>query len=1054
MPLSKLDALLGKTYEQPELTGLNRVPIRATQYSFPSVAAALVGDRSRSPWWQSLNGDWKFLYRESPEDLPAEIEAATPNSPDWSDIPVPSNWQMKGYGFPHYTNVKMPFRKEPPFTPERNPTGVYKTSFTIDPSWKGRRVVLHFGGVDNVLQVHLNGRFVGLNKDSRLPSEFDITGIIDFDRDNLLTAIVTQFSDASYVEDQDQWRLSGIHREVFLYSTDRIYIEDVFARTDYDPATSEGLFKTDVRVEMGDHPTPGWSIEWQMFDSDRQPLAPPEIASVNVERDDHPHWPRVGATFEARFPGVKAWSAELPNRYRLLIKLISQTGDLIEASAFWLGFRRIEIKNRELLVNGKCVLIKGVNRHDHSDTEGKTVSEALMRKDLETMKAFNVNAIRTSHYPNDPRFYDLCDEYGFYVMDEANLEAHDFHHQICHNKRYLNAFVERGMRMVMRDKNHPCIIIWSLGNESGYGPNHDAMAGWIRGYDPSRPLHCERAVQRGEWDRAHLATDIIPPMYAKIPDLIRWVSEYRDHRPIILCEYSHSMGNSNGSLKEYFEAFEEHQGLQGGFIWEWLDHGILQTAKDGSKYWAYGGDFGDIPNDANFCADGLVWPDRTPHPALYEFKKLAQPFSVKLTGQCPLTIEVRSKQDFRTLDYLRADWIVRTDGQEKASGSLCLEGIKPAQSKTFTLPDAAGVVKSSSEDITTLHMSFRLVQAEGLLPMDHELGWEHFVLSERPAQPEKSHSTRPRKIEDSDKQIVFAAEHFNAAFSRETGELSALTSPDSDDNWLESPMRFTWWRAATDNDGIKLWTGQENKPLGRWQLANLRETKLTHASLTLTAAGLRVASQVYTPAHPEAGQFTQTFRIHPNGLHIENKLICAEGLPELPRIGLQFALKKGFEQVTYLGKGPLENYSDRCAGAWLDKFADTVDKMHVPYIMPQENGNRFGVKWCEFLQEATGRTLRIEALHTPFEFKASHFTDADLFDAKHTFELRPREEIWVSIDHVQRGLGSMSCGPDTLEQYRIPPGEYSWSIMLSLNRNTDPTPFLHPTHPRRGADVR
>ena len=652
MSLSPLDRLLGKTFEQPELTGINRVPMRATQYSFPSAADALSQPREASPWWSSLDGSWRFLYRESPQDLPEDVVTQSTDGADWADIPVPGMWCFHGYSYPHYTNLKMPFREEPPFSPERNPTGVYARTFEVDPSWKGRRVVLHFGGVEGVLQLYLNGAFLGMNKDSRLLSEYDITERVQWGEANTLTAVVIQYSDASFVEDQDQWRLGGIHREVFLYSTDRIYVEDVFARTDYDSASGDGHLNLAVRVEMGAVPEEGWTVDWQVLDAEGASICG-EVRSENVvtERSVHVHWPRVGVQTEESFASIRPWSAEQPVRYRLLVSLKSPSGDVVESMATWIGFRRVEVKDRELLINGKAVLIKGVNRHDHSDTEGKVVSEELMRKDLEVMKAFNVNAIRTAHYPNDPKFYDLCDEYGFYVVDEANIESHDFHNQICHDKRYLNAFVERGMRMVMRDKNHPSIIMWSLGNESGYGANHDSMAGWIRKYDPSRVLHYEGAISIGQshakWDEGHMSTDVICPMYADIHQLVDWVETVKDPRPVIPCEYSHAMGNSNGSLKEYFEAFEKYDGLQGGFIWEWIDHGLKETADNGKEYWAYGGDYGDAPNDANFIADGLVWPDREPHPALFEFKKLSQPVAVSLSDAS--SVVVQSKQDFRSL---------------------------------------------------------------------------------------------------------------------------------------------------------------------------------------------------------------------------------------------------------------------------------------------------------------------------------------------------------------------------------------------------------------------
>jgi len=1035
MPLPPIDRFLGKTYEQPELTGLNRLPMRATQYAFPDRDAALTRSREDSPWWRSLNGEWHFLYRESPEDLPAGIETDDAPSADWAAMPVPSLWPMQGYGYPHYTNVNMPFKGEPPHAPERNPTGVYRRTFSVDPAWRGRRVVLHFGGVDGVLQVYLNGRFIGLNKDSRLPSEYLITEQLNWDGPNTLAAVVIQYSDASYIEDQDQWRMGGIHREVYLYSTGEVFLEDLKTRADFDPESGAGHLDLQVRAGMGNAPEPGWTVRWQLVGPDSETLMQPEMAAVGVEAKSLEFWPRIGCAAAKRFPAVRAWSAESPGRYRLLLSLVDPLGNDVESTAIWIGFRRVEIRDRELRVNGKAVRFHGVNRHDHSETGGNCVAEAEIRRDLETMKAFNVNAIRTSHYPNDPLFYDLCDEFGFYVIDEANIESHAFHNQICHDKRYLNAFVERGMRMVMRDKNHPSILMWSLGNESGYGPNHDAMAGWVRHYDPDRVLHYEGAISRGQskadWDQGHAATDVICPMYPQIREMIEWAESKKDPRPVILCEYSHAMGNSNGCLKDYYDAFERHQGLQGGFIWEWIDHGLKQTAADGEPFWAYGGDYGESPHDANFVADGLVWPDRKAHPALYEFKKLAQPVAVERIDGDGLAIRIRSRRDFRALDDLEAVWELRGDGSLLARGKLDPAGIEAGGTADFHLESAEAAAESFSGDHLALHLSFRLKAAEGLLPAGHEAAWEHFTLREpAPAEPTALVPTEVRTGRGASGRFLSAG-GLRAEWSGETGELRHI-GPEGGPNLLAAPLRFTWWRAATDNDGIKLWDGQGRKPLGRWQAAGLPDTALDLVGQTITESG-GVAShwRIRTPKIGRAGEFRQIFRMTARRLLVDNELTCGEGLPELPRIGLRCALVPGFEQVDYFGFGPWENYRDRRAGAWVDAFETTVDAMRVPYIMPQENGNRSGIRRFT-LRNREALTFNIEAVGQPLECKATHLTDEDLFAATHTHELKPRPETWLYLDHLQRGLGTASCGPDTLDCYKIHPGVYRWRLCLSV----------------------
>ncbi|QYY36911.1 glycoside hydrolase family 2 TIM barrel-domain containing protein [Ruficoccus sp. ZRK36] len=1039
MPHSFVDRQFGKTYEQPELTEINRVPMGAPHPAFPQADQALRLPREESPWWSPLDGSWRFLFRKSPEDLPEGVEGDDTTGEDWADIPVPSCWAMHGYGFPHYTNVKMPFPDEPPFAPEYNPTGVYSRTFTVDSSWQGRRIVLHFGGAESVLQVYLNGEFVGLGKDSRLASEFDITEQVKFGEENRLTAVVIQYSDASFVEDQDHWRFGGLHREVFLYSTASVYLDDFFARTDFDPTTGKGTLDLSARVELGRKLEEGWAISWQLFDQDLSPvMAEPTVLPVQTtpssdQRDQLAPWPCPGATDSREFEGVSPWSAELPVRYRLVLSLINPDGETLESIAIWTGFRRIEIKDREFLVNGKAVLFKGVNRHEHSETGGKVIDLDLMRKDLEVMKAFNINAVRTSHYPDDPRFYDLCDEYGFYVIDEANVETHDFHNRICDDPRYLAAFVSRGKRMVQRDKNHPCIIQWSLGNESGHGANHDAMAGWIRHLDPSRPLHYEGGISRNQshadWDDGHAVTDVVCPMYPQIHDMIEWVETNDDPRPLICCEYTHAMGNSNGCLREYFEAFEKYHGLQGGYIWEWLDHGLRETAEDGTPYWTYGGDYGDEPNAANFIADGVVWPDRTAHPGLYEFKKLAQPFAVKLVSTSPLSIAVRSKQDFRTLDYLEAVWTLKADGEELATGTLSLDGIEPGAEKVFSLSEADGHAAGFSGELLAVHLSFRLKEAEGLLAAGHEIGWEHLMLAEAALPTLDILESAPAELSEADGMRWLEGAGLRAGFCEKDGQLTHLGLPGGD-NLLAAPLGFTWWRAATDNDGIKLWEDQANKPLGRWKKAGLHETTMNLTGQSVDGDGVRVQWTLSTPAHEQAGTFAQVFRMTKNGLLVENALQASTDLPDLPRIGTQFALVPGFENVCYTGLGPIENYRDRCAGAWLDRFEAKVDDFYVPYVMPQENGSRSGVRSFALCHEKTDTVVRVSAVGDTLECKASHFTDADLFAGKHTCDLKARPETWVTLDHLQRGLGTMSCGPDTLEVYRIQPGSWRWSFLL------------------------
>jgi beta-galactosidase len=503
------------------------------------------------------------------------------------------------------------------FVPEDNLTGIYAKEFPVRADWKGRRVVLHLGGAESVLYVYINGQAIGLSKDSRLPSEFDISQFVLFGQQNLVVVVVVKWSDASFIEDQDQWWMGGLHREVYIYSTAPVHIADVFAVGSLENNYTDGRLKLKAKIGFPRQPEEGWLVEAQLFDPKGKTIFKKPLRSI-VPAGNAFAWPRLQAEFDEPVKKPLLWSAELPHLYTVVVTLKSPEGKSIESTATRLGFRSVEVKDRMLLVNGRRVLIKGVNRHDHHDTKGKALDRETMRLDAVTMKRFNFNSVRASHYPNDPYWLDLCDELGLYVIDEANLESHAYYQQVGRERRYASAFLERALRMVERDKNHPSVVLWSLGNETGCSPNHQAMAGWIRGYDPSRPLHFEpgiwvKGVEKQPtgkiYDMGYGVTDIVCPMYPAIDSIIEWAADQKHpdrSRPLVMCEYSHAMGNSNGSLADYWDAFEKYPGLQGGFIWEWIDHGLKQKTKEGQEYWAYGGDFGDQPNDLNFVCDGLV----------------------------------------------------------------------------------------------------------------------------------------------------------------------------------------------------------------------------------------------------------------------------------------------------------------------------------------------------------------------------------------------------------------------------------------------------------------
>jgi beta-galactosidase len=748
--MSALESLLfhggAPAWEQPELTSLGRLSPRATLYGLDTVG---------------LGGTWDFALVGRPEEAPA--------ARDFVPVEVPGLWTMQGFAPPAYTNIVMPFDDPPPTVPDANPTGVYRRRFARP---EGERVVLHFGGSEGALFVTLNGEPLGIAKDARTPAEFDVTERLE--ASNELVVAVVQWSDASFIEDQDQWWHGGLPRSIFLYTTPRDYVADAFVRGDM-----HGRLTLDVAGPPG-----------------RARLLDPDEALVL----DEPFSGRL----EADIVAPRLWSAETPQMYTLTIT----AGD--HEVSCPVGFRSVEIAGRQLLVNGRAIRVCGVNRHDHDDIRGRAVTPDLMDADARLMKAFNVNAVRTSHYPNDPYWLYLCDQYGLYVVDEANIEAHAYYDDLCADPRYAAAFAERVRNMVERDKNHPSVIFWSLGNESGYGPNHDAAADWVRERDPSRPLHYEGAIAR-EWSGGRRATDVICPMYADVDSIEAWAeTETDDPRPLILCEFSHAMGNSNGGLADYYAAFDRHAALQGGYIWEWVDHGIARTDERGRTYWAYGGDFGEARHDANFCADGLVWPDRTPHPAMYELKHLAAPVRVERLGDD--RFRVQNRYAFRDLSHLRGQWetiAAAAPGDSPRPAPLPGDSPRAGAARRGEVP-LEGEFTLDLGDAE--HVTFRFYDG------DHEVAWQQFELRP-PAAPDRPHAG-PGSLDD----IPFL---------------------------LDGP-RLQLWRAPTDNDGLPLHAVKSVGPLARWLELGLdkgipRGIKHRQEVYALDGGGVLVTHEVEVP---------------------------------------------------------------------------------------------------------------------------------------------------------------------------------------------------------------
>lgn len=1073
----------GRTWESPEPLSSARLPMRSPLLPFPSRDAALVAALSgplakgpATPWFLTLDGKWRFALADNPEAVPGDFYAVGFDASSWSDLVVPGTWTLQGFDKPHYTNVIMPFGNVPPSAPAaHNPTGLYRVDFELPPAWEKRRVVLHVGGAESFLEVFCNGAAVGFSKDTRLPAEFDITPYIVSGR-NILAFKVIRYTDSSFIEDQDQWWYGGIYRSVYLYTTDFAYLADLDLRPTLDNDFRAGLLSAVVRLGFtfdpageraregaahADYAASGlpagldiasyrgdYIVRVALYgpESGSRPLGTAESA-VGARYSDS----RWEARFDIPVPSVRPWSHEDPALYCVVASLLSPLGAEIEHTACRIGFRRVEVRDRQLLINGKPVLIKGVNRHEHDERRGKTLDTADMLRDIELMKRHNFNAVRTSHYPNDERWYELCDAYGLYLIDEANIESHAYYDHLCRDPRWAGAFLDRGARMVLRDKNHASVIIWSLGNESGYGPNHDALAGWIRSFDPTRPIHYEGAL-RPEWGqgwhtleslkRGRAASDIVSTMYPPLDLVEAWAKTTEDERPFIMCEFSHAMGNSNGSLSDYWDLIERYKGLQGGFIWDWVDQGIEAHDAFGKKYWKYGGDFGDEPSDLDFICNGLVFPDRSEKPVLAECAKLFQPVSVSAVDPWMGRICVKNRFDFSRLNLLDMRWSVQVEGEEILSGTTNLPPAAPGESVEMELAipwtDATRARAARAESF--LFLEFRLVRDTGWAPAGHRLGWEQLPLAAAPQRASLIPATSIEWMEDPSAHRVVCKDGagYRASFSSE-GFLESLVAGGVE-RFL-SPLVMNLWRVPTENDGLKTFIEQRGKPgfsfycqnkvMYEWLDAGLDELRFRLVDQHLNRSdGIEFSHEVESHKGQRVGKLQQAWLFGAAGISASFLFDLDRLLPELPRVGLSCTLAPSFERVRWYGRGPHECYSDRKAGAAIGLYERKVDELRVPYVLPQENGNRTDVRWVEFSDPTSGARIRFRG--EKFDFSASHYEAAQLWEARHECDLTRRDEIFVTLDVAQRGLGTATCGPDTLERYRLRPGIYRLSFDILL----------------------
>ena len=980
----------------------------------------------------SLAGDWRF--RLSPRaDIPEDVAEPGLDDTGWDNIPVPGHWQLNGHGSPSYTNTRYPFPVDPPHLPDENPTGDYRTTFALPEGWADE-VVLRFEGVDSCAKVWLNGTELGVIAGSRLPSEFDISAAVLRSGLNVLAVRVHQWSSGTYLEDQDMWWMSGIFRDVTLLSRPAGGINDYSVTAGFDAATALGSLTIDVDLTP-DTAAPGAAARLQIPELGIDSTIDRDSATdIDIPLNNSPTNIPVGI--------VEPWSAESPRLYRGTLSTEAESIDIT------IGFRTVLIDDGVLTVNGKRVLFRGVNRHEFDPVTGRTVDEALMRRDLSMMKQHNINAVRTSHYPPHPRFLELCDEYGMWVIDECDFETHGFFPfkwvpisvNPTDDPRWESALVDRMARMVERDKNRPSVIIWSLGNECGPGQNLGAMAAYARAHDPSRPLHYER-----DWSCEYV--DMYSRMYAtheEVDAIGRRAEEpledpeldvRRRAMPFILCEYAHAMGNGPGGLTEYQELFEKYPRCQGGFVWEWIDHGLASTRPDGTPFYAYGGDFGEEMHDGNFVADGLVFPDRTPSPGLGELKKVFEPVRIRI-GDTILVSNLQDHNDLRDFDFT---WTLEELGVEIASGSFNQVDAVAGGTVEIALPELptsthkTGSTKTASAEsaLAETWLTVRATLREDTVwaPAGHEVAWgqlQHqpaaaFVASESTTTstptttPASASVSAPTTVASADTIVLGAA-----TFDARSGRLTTLHGIA-----VDGP-RLDLWRAPIDNDRGFSWDPR----VPQWLHIGLDRVHDRVQSVDVVGGELIVRTRT-APAGSELG-FETTFRWSALdgavALHATMTPVGPWTLA-LPRIGLRMALPSTIAGVEWFGLGPNEAYADSARAARIGRHQSTVDDLQTPYLFPQENGNRMDVRSL-VLTDAEGSGLRVDGL-APFAFTARRWTTEALEAAKHTADLTPGDTVWLNLDVGQNGIGSGSCGPGVLPPYILPAEQVELSVVFT-----------------------
>lgn len=1008
-----------KTWENHQIDGINRMPARAHFLTFPSKEKALLNNNRYTHAFKNLNGVWKFMFLDAPEYSPEGFFNSDFDVTKMDDITVPGNWQLQGYGKMHYSDLWYNFPINPPYVPTENPTGIYKRTFFVEESYRDKKIIIRFCGVDSAYHLWINGKEVGYSKVARNESEFDITDLIRVGEENDVTVRVYQWSDGTYLEDQDMWWESGIFRDVELIGVPKDGINDYKVIADLDDEYKNGIFKVEAFLRT----TKEVNVTFELVDAGENTVFTKTVVAKEGK-----------ACIDEVIADVNHWTAETPYLYKLFMT-VEDNGQIVEVIPQNVGFRNIRLNGETFLVNGVAIKFKGVNRHDYSPQNGRVVSREEIEKDIILMKQFNINAIRTSHYPNSYYLYDLCDEYGMYLIAETDLECHGFeltgdYKWITDDPSWELAYVSRMTRMIERDKNHPAIIFWSLGNESAFGCNFRKMTDVAHEMDPTRLVHYE-----GDFDVE--SADVYSTMYTwienpKKPYLMKDIIE-KSKKPHIHCEYCHAMGNGPGNLKDYQDLVYAHDKLQGGFVWEWFDHGIESFTESGEKYYRYGGDFGDDPSNKDFCIDGLIMPDRTPSPGLYEYKKVIEPITTTAVDIQKGIINLLSRYDFANLDRFNLVYKVMEDDVILQTGFMAVPSIEARANKDITLPYDLSAIKVKPGAHYYVNISYQLREDTSYASSGHELATAQFEL---PLYKEGI-VVRPEGILNVEKEhttLHVKGANFSLDFNLVNGNLMNIVRDGM--QVLSKGPRLTLWRAPISNDMEII------DKLKKVYFLHLEHEVVMNIDYHMEGNILKVEVDTINSTTNSAWHFKTkyVYTVCPSG----DILIDVEGTPSgrvdlapdmLPRIGVSIHLDKSMEHVRYFGMGPGENYADSKEAAQMGLYANTVDGLFTNYVIPQENGNHMGCKWVSMTNDR-GMGL-LASTEGDFNFSASWYEDKDLDDAKHTCDLVKRDYIVFNVDYKQNALGTNSCGQWQLDKYRAKFEDFKLSFRLTPFNNKE-----------------